>query len=103
MLVNVEPEWSAKILGALFAVLTLWVTFVLVERALDRKSMWGAVPAVLLACSSGFACWTSGGLETQLFTMLCTIAIEGVVAAEAEDGASALYRNEIGRASCRER
>ena len=92
MLVGVEPEWSAKILGALFAVLTLYMTFTLVERALGRKSMWAAVPALLLACSSGFACWTSGGLETQLFTMLCTIAIEGVVAAEAEDGAAGLYR-----------
>ncbi|HUS27540.1 MAG TPA: glycosyltransferase family 39 protein [Kofleriaceae bacterium] len=92
MLVHIPPEWSAKILGALFAVLTLWVTFVVVERALGRKTLWATVPPLLLACSAGFACWTSGGLETQLFTMLCTIAIEGLVGAEQEDGASGLYR-----------
>jgi hypothetical protein len=51
------------------------------------------LPALLLACSSGFACWSSGGLETQLFTLLCAIAIDGVVAAEdAGPGARALRR-----------
>jgi arabinofuranosyltransferase len=92
MLVHIPPEWSAKILGALFAVLTLWTTFVIMERVLGRKSTWAAVPALLLACSSGFACWTSGGLETQLFTMLCMLAVEGVTAAESEGGESGLYR-----------
>jgi arabinofuranosyltransferase len=82
MLVDIPPELSAKILGAVFAVVTLFVTCTTVERALGRKTPWGAVPALLLAASSGYACWTSGGLETQLFTMLCVIAIDGLVAAE---------------------
>ena len=39
-----------------------------------------AAPAILLACSSGFACWTSGGLETQLFTVLVAGAVDALVA-----------------------
>lgn len=92
MLAGIPAEWSAKVLGALFAVITLWIAFVIIERVTGRKTPWAAVPAALLACSSGFACWTSGGLETQLFTMLCAISIEGVVASEGEDGAGGLYR-----------
>ena len=61
------------------------------ERALGRKTPWAVVPALLLACSSGFACWTSGGLETQLFTLLVVIAIDGVVAA-GRSGPRAIHR-----------
>jgi arabinofuranosyltransferase len=82
MLVDIPPELTAKILGAVFAVVTLFVTCTTVDRALGRKTLWGVVPALLLAASSGYACWTSGGLETQLFTMLCAIALDGIVAAE---------------------
>ncbi len=82
MLVDIPPELTAKILGALFAVVTLFVVSMTVERALGRRSPWSTVPALLLAASSGYACWTSGGLETQLFTMLVAIALDGVVAAE---------------------
>src|SRR5690606_5961717 len=71
MVVGIPPELSAKVLAAAFAIVTLLVTCKTVERALGRTSPWGALPALLLATSSGYACWTSGGLETQLFTMLC--------------------------------
>jgi hypothetical protein len=50
-----------------------------------RGAAWAGVPALLLASSSGFACWSSGGLETQLFTMLVTGALAAVV--EAADAA----------------
>src|SRR5690606_447293 len=46
-------------------------------------------------CSSGFACWTSGGLETQLFTMLVTIALSGVVAAEDVAGDRRFYASGV--------
>ncbi len=84
MVAGVSPELSSRVLGTACGLATLYVVFRLVERALGRKTMWAAVPPLLLACSSGFACWTSGGLETQLFTLLCTIALHGVVAAETE-------------------
>ena len=82
MVVHIPPELTAKVLGAAFAVATLFFAFRLVERGLGRPSPWAARPALLLAESSGFACWTSGGLETQLFTMLVVIALDGLVAAE---------------------
>lgn len=86
MLAKIPPEWSAKVLSAAAALGTLWFAHVAVERALGRRTPWSALPAGLLALSSGFACWTSGGLETQLFTLLCTIAIEGLVSAEDSRG-----------------
>jgi hypothetical protein len=81
MLLGIPPELSSRVLGTACALGTLYVVFRVTERALGRRSAWAAVPALLLACSSGFACWTSGGLETQLFTLLVAIALDGVVAA----------------------
>src|SRR5262245_45740326 len=81
MVAGIPPEWSSRVLGAACGLATLYVVFRIAERALGRKTPWAAVPAVLLACSSGFACWTSGGLETQLFTLLVTVALDALVAA----------------------
>ncbi len=82
MMVDIPPELSAKVLAAICAVVTLVAAFVTTERALGRKTPWAVLPAALLASSSGFACWTSGGLETQLFTMLVTLALAGLAGAE---------------------
>lgn len=81
MALGVGPELASRVLAAICAVLTLVVVFRLVERVLGRKSGWAGVPPLLLATSSGFACWTSGGLETQLFTLLVVLALDAVVAA----------------------
>jgi arabinofuranosyltransferase len=81
MLVGAPPEWSSRVLGTACALATLLVVFRLVERVLGRRTPWAAVPALLLATSSGFACWSSGGLETQLFTLLVTAAFDAYVAA----------------------
>jgi hypothetical protein len=93
MIVGIPPEIAAKGLGAISAVLVLYVVFRMMERALGRKSLWATLPALLLAMSSGFACWTSGGLETQLFTLLVAIALDGLVEAEEDGGERALYRS----------
>jgi len=92
MIAGLQPELTSRVLGTACGVATLYVVFRMTERALGRKSVWAAVPALLLACSSGFACWSSGGLETQLFTLLCTIAIDAVVAAEDAGGEKAMTR-----------
>src|SRR5258706_2288773 len=84
MLVGIPPELSSRVLGTACALATLYVVFRTCERAFGRRTPWAAVPPLLLACSSGFACWTSGGLETQLFTLLCAVALDAVVAAETE-------------------
>jgi len=84
MLVGISPAVSSRVLGAACALATLYVAFRIVERALGRRTPWAGVPPVLLACSSGFACWTSGGLETQLYTLLVTAA-QGALVAAASD------------------
>jgi len=81
MVVGVPPEISSRILGTACALGTLVLVLRVMQHALGRKTPWAAVPSLLLASSSGFACWTSGGLETQLFTLLVTAALEAVVAA----------------------
>jgi hypothetical protein len=87
MLLGVSPEVSSRVLALACALVTLYVTLRLMDRALGRPSAWSAVPPLLLACSSGFACWTSGGLETQLFTLLVVVAIDGVADAVQRPGA----------------
>jgi len=84
MLAGVPPGWSSRVLGTACGLATLYVVFRLAERALGRRTPWAALPALLLACSSGFACWTSGGLETQLYTLLFTAALDALVAAASE-------------------
>ena len=92
MIPGIPPELSSRVLGTGCALATLYVVFRMLERALGKKTPWAAVPPLLLACSSGFACWTSGGLETQLFVLLVVIALDAVVAAEEFAGERALRR-----------
>jgi arabinofuranosyltransferase len=84
MLVGAPPEWLSRVLGTACALATLLVVFRLMERVLGRRTPWAAVPALLLATSSGFACWSSGGLETQLFTLLVAAAFDAYAAAATE-------------------
>jgi arabinofuranosyltransferase len=81
MVIGIPPELSSRVLGTACALITLLLVARLIERALGRRTSWSAVPALLLASSSGYACWSSGGLETQLFTVLVTGALDAVVAA----------------------
>jgi hypothetical protein len=81
MVIGVPPELSSRVLGTACGLVTLYLVFRIMQRALGKTCPWAAVPSLLLACSSGFACWSSGGLETQLFTMLFAGALEAVVAA----------------------
>ncbi len=87
MLARIPPEWSSRVLGTACGLATLVLVFRIAGRALGRRSPWAAVPALLLACSSGFACWTSGGLETQLYTLLITAALDAMIAAASEPAA----------------
>ncbi len=78
---GITPEVSSRVLGTLCALGSLYVAMRTMERVLRSRSLWTVMPSVLLAWSSGFACWTSGGLETQLFTLLFVGALDAVVAA----------------------
>ncbi|MCE9579376.1 MAG: hypothetical protein K8W52_40005 [Deltaproteobacteria bacterium] len=90
MLLGIPPEWSSRVLGTACGIGVLVVAFRLTERLLGKPhpktwgelSGWPYLPPLLLAWSSGFACWSSGGLETQLFTLCVALAIEAYVASE---------------------
>ncbi len=84
MLLGIPPEISSRVLGTAFAIGTLFVVFRLTERLVGRGRPWAYLPPLLLATSSGFACWSSGGLETQLFTFLVACALDAYVAADVE-------------------
>lgn len=93
MMLGVAPEVSSRVVGTLCAIVTLWLVARITARAsgeprfqarspgAGRRSLWSGLAPLLLASSSGFACWTSGGLETQLFTMLVVVALDGLHAA----------------------
>jgi hypothetical protein len=88
------PEVTSRVLGTAFAVGTLGTCAWLSRRvrgdgpAKSAKrageeapgrgegsdwSPWDALPGLLLAGVPGYACWASGGLETQLFAFLVTL------------------------------
>ena len=50
---------------------------------------WAAMPALFLAAIPGYACWSSGGLETQLFTALLTAGVGLYVCARLATAATA--------------
>jgi hypothetical protein len=74
--VGLAPEVMSRVLGTAAACGTLVVCASASRRlrgADAEWSAWDAAPALFLATVPGFACWASGGLETQLFTFLVTL------------------------------
>lgn len=104
--VGIPPERLAPVLGSLFGALTVlgifWLGRVLAgaggpdPRHVDRRLPWHrellhghapllgweVLPAGLVATWGAFACWSSGGLETPLFTALLVLAITQYVREE---------------------
>lgn len=74
MKLGLLPEIMSRVLGTTFAVATLGVVGWLSRRLRGEAwSWWDALPALILAGVPGYACWASGGLETQLFAFLVTL------------------------------
>jgi hypothetical protein len=62
------------VLGTAFAIGSLFVSARLMAKLRRADaSPWDAVPAIFLCASTGYACWASGGLETQMFTFFVTL------------------------------
>jgi hypothetical protein len=78
---GVSPAISSRFLGVMFAVGSLAVVGRL-SRRLDgeRSSPWHAVAPLGLAATGAFACWATGGLETQMFTFLALLGWERLLA-----------------------
>lgn len=84
MVFGLPPEIMSRVLGTGFALGTMFVVFRLVEYVYRKASAWDYMPAALLACSSGYACWSSGGLETQMFTFFVSFALYAYARADEE-------------------
>jgi arabinofuranosyltransferase len=76
-----SPVHVSRFLGVAFAV---GVLAVLVRMSLrmdeERPSPWHAVAPLGLAATGAFACWCTGGLETQLFTLLALLGFDQTLA-----------------------
>jgi hypothetical protein len=79
---GIPAEPASIALGIGFGLGAMWMSFRITERILGRGHPLAALPAFLLACSAGFACWSSGGLETQLYTFLVAAALDAYVASD---------------------
>ena len=84
MLVGLPPEVMSLVLGTGFAIGTLAVVFRLSQHLFERASAWDHVAPALLALTAGYACWSSGGLETQMFTFWVMLALHYYVTGDAD-------------------
>jgi len=85
MLVGLQPELTSLLLGTGFALATLVVVQRTAAHLWEGPSWWDQVAPALLALSAGYACWSSGGLETQMFTFWVALAVHLYVRGD-EDG-----------------
>lgn len=85
---GVSPWTSAKIMGAVFGVLTLPLVYDLTRRARPGLPADVALlPPLMLAASPQFVIWNASGLENSLFCLLLAAGMRGVVA-ELDDAAA---------------
>jgi hypothetical protein len=75
------PVALSRFLGVALGIGTLAVVVRMSLRlAGEQRSRWHLVAPLLLASMGAYACWCSGGLETQLFTFLATLGFDLVLA-----------------------
>lgn len=84
------PERASVFFGIACAIGSMiasaWLMFRL--RGGRAWSGWDAVPALFLAAVPGYACWSSGGLETQMFTFFLTLGVALYLAPPKGDSAT---------------
>ena len=73
LFVDLDPALWSRVFGIGFAVLTLWCVTHFFKRQSDSRGIVTLIPAVLLAAAPAYACWSTGGLETQMFTTFLTL------------------------------
>lgn len=74
MKIGFEPVIVSKVLGIFFGLCSIVLTYFFSELIFQRKSLLNLIAPVMLGCCGPFAAWSSGGLETQLFTLLTLTA-----------------------------
>ncbi len=74
---GVGPVLLSRFLGVALGIATLAVVVRMSLRlAGERRSRWHLLAPMLLATMGAYACWCTGGLETQLFTFLVTLGFD---------------------------
>ncbi len=73
MALGLDPVPWSKWLGIAFSVGTLLVVARFTGRARGERSAWDGLGPLLLAAAPAFACWSTGGLETAMFTFFGTL------------------------------
>lgn len=71
--IGLEITFWSKALSILCAIGTLIAVTRFTGRLLGRNSPGDVLAAVLLSVAPAYACWSTGGLETQLFTFCMTM------------------------------
>jgi hypothetical protein len=78
--VGLAPEISSLVLGTAFGAATLIAVYRISRVAWGRgPSLWDHLAPALLALTAGYACWSSGGLETQMFTFWVVMATAAAI------------------------
>ncbi|MGC6416854.1 MAG: hypothetical protein ACON3Z_07040 [Bradymonadia bacterium] len=77
-----DPGLWSRVLGIGLAIITCWTITGFISRLRGGTRMSDLLPSVFLAAAPAYACWATGGLETQLFTALTTLAIVSYLDAE---------------------
>jgi len=70
MKMGLDPVVMSQILGVLFSLATVFLLLRLNRRLYPDGSMFNYLAPLFLACCGAFAAWSTGGLETPLFTFL---------------------------------
>jgi hypothetical protein len=84
MLVGLQPEVTSLVLGTGFALATMVVVQRTAAHLWEGPTWWDQIAPALLALSAGYACWSSGGLETQMFTFWVALAVHLYVVGDLE-------------------
>jgi hypothetical protein len=74
MKIGFEPIITSKVLGVFFGSCTIILSYLFAEKILQRKSPLNLLAPAILAFCGPFAAWSTGGLETQMFTFFIIAA-----------------------------
>jgi hypothetical protein len=73
--ISLDMPSASQFLGIVFSVLTLLIVFLLSYQLVGRWKWLSLVPLIMIANNRIFALWSTGGLETSLFTFLVTLSL----------------------------
>jgi hypothetical protein len=76
---------TARILGVLCGAVTVLLVIGFSWRLNRPASLGGLIAGAFLACSSAFCAWSTSGMETMLFALLCFAAVYAYVVALERD------------------